>query len=71
MHMRVKGGSDLSELTKAIDLLSGKFEDYERERRKKHKTIKDLKSEVILTSLLKTSKINTIIRKSTRVEVVY
>ena len=42
----LKGESDLSELTKAIALLSGKFDDYERERREKHKTIKNLKSEV-------------------------
>ena len=28
----IKGESDLSELTKAIDLISGKFDDYEREK---------------------------------------
>ena len=28
----IKGESDLSELTKAIDLISGKFDNYERER---------------------------------------
>ena len=28
----IKAKSDLSELTKAIDLISGKFDDYERER---------------------------------------
>ena len=42
----IKGESDLSELTKAIDLISGKFDDYERERREKDKIIKDLKSKV-------------------------
>ena len=41
-----KGESDLSELTKATDLIPGKFDDYERERRKKDKIIKELKSEV-------------------------
>ena len=43
---RIKGESDLSELTKASDLISGKFDDYERERREKDKIIKELKSEV-------------------------
>ena len=43
----IKGESDLSELTKAIDLISGKFDDYERERREKDKIIKELKSEVL------------------------
>ena len=42
----IKGESDLSELTKAIDLISGKFDDYERERREKDKIIKELKGEV-------------------------
>ena len=42
----IKGESDLSELTKAIDLISGKFDDYEREGRKKDKIIKKLKSKV-------------------------
>ena len=42
----IKGESDLSELTKAIDLISCKFDDYERERREKYKIIKDSKSEV-------------------------
>ena len=40
----IKGKSDLSELTKAIDLISGKFNNYESEKREKDKTIKDLKS---------------------------
>ena len=42
----IKGESDLSELTKAIDVISGKFDGYERERREKDKIIKELKSEV-------------------------
>ena len=42
----IKGESDLSELTEAIDLISGKFDDYESERREKDKIIKELKSEV-------------------------
>ena len=42
----IKGESDLSELTKAIDLISCKFDDYERERREKYKIIKELKSEL-------------------------
>ena len=42
----IKGESGLSELTKATDLISGKFDDYERERREKVKVIKELKSEV-------------------------
>ena len=42
----IKGESDLRELTKAIDLISGKFDDYERERREKDKIIKKLKSKV-------------------------
>ena len=42
----IKGESDLSELTKAIDLISGKFDDYGRERQGKDKIIKELKSEV-------------------------
>ena len=42
----IKGDSDLSELTKAIDLISGKSDDYERERQEKDKIIKELKSEV-------------------------
>ena len=33
----IKGESNLNELTKAIDLISDKFDDYERERREKHK----------------------------------
>ena len=33
-------------MTKAIDLISGKFDDYGRERREKDKIIKELKSEV-------------------------
>ena len=37
---------DFSELIKAIDLISGKFDDYEGEIRKKDKTIKDLKSKL-------------------------
>ena len=36
----IKDDSDLSELTKAIDLISGKFDDYERERQEKDKIIK-------------------------------
>ena len=57
----IKGEYDLSELTKAIDLISGKFDDYEREGREKDKVIKELKSEV--------SDLNTPVkkhRKSTR-----
>ena len=66
-----KGESDLSELTKATDLISGKFDDYERERREKDKIIKELKSEVSdLNTSDKTSKINSIARNSTRVEIV-
>ena len=42
----IKCESDLSELSKAIDLISGKFDDFERERREKDKIIKKLKSEV-------------------------
>ena len=41
----IKSESDLSELAKAIDLISGKFDDYERERLK-DLIIRDLKSEV-------------------------
>ena len=41
-----KGESDLSELTKATDLISGKFDDYERERQEEYKIIKELKSQV-------------------------
>ena len=33
----IKGESDLSEVTKAITLISGKFDDYERERQEKDK----------------------------------
>ena len=33
-------------MTKAIDLISGKFDDYGREKREKDKIIKELKSEV-------------------------
>ena len=33
-------------MTKAIDLISGKFDDYGRERQGKDKIIKELKSEV-------------------------
>ena len=33
-------------MTKAIDLISGKFDDYGRERREKDKIIKELKSEL-------------------------
>ena len=43
---RNKGESNLSELTEAINLISDKFDDYERERREKDKIIKELKSEV-------------------------
>ena len=42
----IKGESHLSELTKAIDLIPCKFDDYERERREKYKIITDSKSEV-------------------------
>ena len=42
----IKGESDLNELTKTIDLISGKFDDYKRERREKDKIIKELKSEL-------------------------
>ena len=42
----IKGESDLSELTEVIDLISGKFDDYESERREKDKIVKELKSEV-------------------------
>ena len=42
----IKGEIDLSELTKAIDLILGKFDDYERERRERDKIINELKSEV-------------------------
>ena len=42
----IKSESDLNELTKAIDLISGKSDDFERERRQKDKIIKELKSEV-------------------------
>ena len=42
----IKGEIDLSELTKAIDLILGKFDDYERERRERGKIINELKSEV-------------------------
>ena len=42
----IKGESDLSELTKATDLMPGNFDDYERERQKKDKIIKELKGEV-------------------------
>ena len=42
----INSESDLSELTKAIDLISGKFDDYERERWEKDKIIKELKSKV-------------------------
>ena len=42
----IKGEKDLSELPKAIDLISGKFDDYERQRREKDKIVKELKSEV-------------------------
>ena len=63
-----KGESDLSELTKATDLIPGKFDDYERERQKKDKIIKELKS---VWPMLKTSKINSITRNSTRIEIVY
>ena len=42
----IKDESDLSELTKATDLMPGNFDDYERERQKKDKIIKELKSEV-------------------------
>ena len=57
----IKGEYDLSKLTKATDLISGKFDDYEREGREKDKVIKELKSEV--------SDLNTPVkkhRKSTR-----
>ena len=37
----IKGESNLSGLTKAIDLISGKFDDYERERPEKDKVIKE------------------------------
>ena len=42
----VKGGSGLNELTIALDLISGKFDDYERKTRMKNKVIEELKSEV-------------------------
>ena len=42
----VKGGSGLNELTIALDLISGKFDDYERKTREKNKVIEELKSEV-------------------------
>ena len=42
----IKDEKDLSELPKAIDLISGKFDDYERQRREKDKIVKELKSEV-------------------------
>ena len=65
----MKGESDLSELAKTIGLISGKFDDCEREKREKDKIIKELKSEV--SDLLKTLKINSIARNSSRVEIVY
>ena len=40
----IKGKSDFNELTAAIDLISGKFDNYESEKREKYKAIKDLKS---------------------------
>ena len=40
---RIKDESYLSELTKAIDLISHNFDDYERERREKDKLTKELK----------------------------
>ena len=42
----IKGKSDLSELTKTIDLIPDKFDDYERKRREKDKFNKELKREV-------------------------
>ena len=42
----VKGGSGLNELTIALDLISGKFDDYERKKIEKNKVIEELKSEV-------------------------
>ena len=42
----IKGESDLSELTKAINLISGKIDDYERKRREKDKIITELNNEV-------------------------
>ena len=68
----IKGKSDFNELTKANDLISGKFDNYESEKREKYKAIKDLKVHCLVsTSLLKMSKINSIVRKSIRVEIVY
>ena len=47
--------SNLRELTKAIDLVSGTFDDYEREKRERGKIIKELKNKVSdLNLLLKT-----------------
>ena len=72
----IKGESDLTELTKATDWISGKFDDYERERREKDRIIEGFKSEVSdlnsskKNSLLKTSKISSNARNSTRVEIV-
>ena len=40
----IKGKSDLTELTKAIYWISGKFDNYERERREKDRIIKELKN---------------------------
>ena len=63
-----KGESDLSELTKAIANLLIKKEKGKR----KTKLLKSSKVQcLILTSLLKSSKINSIARSSTRVEIVY
>ena len=45
IEKHIKGKSDLSEITKAIYLISGKFDDYGKERREKDKIIKELKSE--------------------------
>ena len=41
----IKRESDLGKLTKPIGLISGKFDDYERERREKDNNSNDLKSE--------------------------
>ena len=42
----IKDKSDLSELTEATDLISGKFDYYERERQEKDKIINELRSEL-------------------------